>query len=211
MRWKILDLKSKQKFLWRDQHWYESRGEKRKLIKSDLGGHSKNHFSQKMDRMNFYKCNLIFIGLVRVQQGLTYSFHKRLESFFGHQILWEYLTFWSLLFLFSENNIKRTFFIQDLECGTIESDIFLACLEYTFLLFFRNNTLEGCSIVFQDTIVVQSHHHHLEKKNAKRKRLRTLHLKKKIVVIKSPTTIAVASEQTLAQCLKITQNVAFEF
>ena len=150
-----------------------------------------------MDRMNFYKCNLIFIGLVRVQQGLRYSFHKRLESFFGHQILWEYLTFWSLLFLFSENNIKRTFFIQDLECGTIESDIFLACLEYTFLLFFRNNTLEGCSIVFQDTIVVQSHHHHLEKKNAKRKRLRTLHLKKKIVVIKSPTTIAVASEQTL--------------
>ena len=58
--------------------------------------------------------------------------------------------------------MKRTFFIQDLECGTIESDIFLPCLEYTFLLFFRNtnNTLEGCGIVFQDIIVVQSHHHH---------------------------------------------------
>ena len=114
-----------------------------------------------MDRMNFYKCNLIFIGLVRVQ-GLTYSFHK---SFILDT---RYLTLKSLLlfippFLFLENNIKRTFFIQDLECGTIESDIFLPCLEYTFLLFFAIRIIHQRGVVLYSKIlciVVQSHHHH---------------------------------------------------
>lgn len=151
-----------------------------------------------MDRMNFYKCNLIFIGLVRVQ-GLTYSFHK---SFILDT---RYLTLKSLLFippfLFSENNMKRTFFIQDLECGTIESDIFLPCLEYTFLLFFAIRIIHQRGVVLYSKILQQCRVIIIiigeieEKQNAKRKRLRTLHLKKKIVVIKSRTTIAVASEQ----------------
>ena len=76
-----------------------------------------------MDRMNFYKCNLIFIGLVRVQ-GLTYSFHKSFILDTRNLTLKNLLLFIPP-FLFSENNMKRTFFIQDLECGTMESDIFL--------------------------------------------------------------------------------------
>ena len=34
MRWKILDLKSKQKFLWRDQHWSSKLGGKEKAYQN---------------------------------------------------------------------------------------------------------------------------------------------------------------------------------
>ena len=111
-----------------------------------------------MDRMNFYKCNLIFIGLVRVQ-GLTYSFHK---SFILDT---RYLTLKSLFYstfpFFREQYEKDVFHtrfrVRDNRKWHIPAlpGIYISS-------FFRNtnNTLEGCGIVFQDIIVVQSHHHH---------------------------------------------------
>ena len=95
---------------------------------------------------------------------------------------------------FIENNIKRTFFIQDLECGTIESDIRTSSYWNIHFSFFSQYTN---TLVYR--IVAESSSSLLSKRKCK-KRLRTLHLKKKIVVIKSPTTIAVASEQKRNGC-----------
>ena len=133
------------------------------------------------------------------------------KLYFGHKILdsQKSSSFYPT-FPFLENNMKRTFFIQDLECGTIESDIFLPCLEYTFLLFFRNNTLEGYCIPRYYSSAESSSSFGEEK--CKKKAITHTPFKEEDSRHKiSNNNCSCQRTDSRAQCLKITQNVAFEF